>query len=81
MEAEKPTLTKWIDEKKNDPMYEFGAQQVFGTVDVSDQTEDLGNDHVKAGNYAVSNLKIGFHILDYKLIIHNFNLSRISKKI
>lgn len=58
MEAEKPTLTKWIDEKKNDPMYEFGAQQVFGTVDVSDQTEDLGNDHVKAGNYAVSNLKI-----------------------
>lgn len=58
MEDEKPTLKKWIAEKANDPMYEFGAQQVFGTVDVSDQTEDLGNDHVKAGNYAVSNLKI-----------------------
>ncbi|MGI6224301.1 MAG: zinc-dependent metalloprotease [Prevotella sp.] len=57
-EDEKKTLTQWIDEKKNDPRYEFGAQQVFGTIDVSDQTEDLGNDHMKAGNYAISNLKI-----------------------
>lgn len=57
-EDEKATLTKWIDEKKNDPMYEFGAQQVFSTVDVSAQTEDLGNDHIKAGNYAISNLKL-----------------------
>src|SRR3712207_5746748 len=39
-------------------MYEFGAQQVFGTVDVSDQTEDLGDDHIRAGNYAISNLKL-----------------------
>lgn len=58
MDDEKPILKKWIAEKENDPMYEFGAQQVFGTVDISDQTEDLGNDHIKAGNYAVSNLKI-----------------------
>ena len=58
MEDEKPVLTQWIQEKAGDPMYEFGAQQVMGTVDVSAQTEDLGNDHVKAGNYAISNLKI-----------------------
>lgn len=57
-EDEKATLTKWIDEKKGDPMYEFGAQQIFGTVDVSSQTEDLGNDHIKAGNYAINNLKL-----------------------
>ncbi|MBO1363806.1 zinc-dependent metalloprotease [Prevotella sp. A2931] len=55
---EVPTLNRWIAEKADDPMYTFGAQQVFGTVDVSAQTEDLGNDHVKAGDYAVSNLKI-----------------------
>ncbi len=58
MDDEKPVLARWIQEKAADPMYEFGAQQVMGTVDVSAQTEDLGNDHVKAGNYAISNLKI-----------------------
>jgi len=55
---EKPTLTRWIEEKKNNPMYEFGAQQFLGTIDPTDQTEDLGNDHMKAGNLAISNLKI-----------------------
>jgi hypothetical protein len=55
---EKPTLNAWIESKKSDPMYEFGAQQVFGLVDPTDQTEDLGNDHIKAGNLAISNLKI-----------------------
>ena len=57
-ESEKPTLDQWIAEKAGDPMYEFGAQQLFGTVDPTDQTEDLGNDHIKAGNYGISNLKI-----------------------
>ena len=57
-EAEKPTLDKWIAEKEGDPMYEFGAQQILGTVDPTDQTEDLGNDHIKAGDYGISNLKI-----------------------
>lgn len=57
-EAEKPTLDAWIAEKANDPMYWFGAQQVLGTVDPTDQTEDLGNDHIKASEYGISNLKI-----------------------
>lgn len=57
-EAEKTTLDKWIKEKAGDPKYEFGAQQFMSTVDPTDQTEDLGNDHVRAGNYAISNLKI-----------------------
>lgn len=55
---EKQTLDKWIAEKSDDPMYEFGAQQLFGTVDPTDQTEDLGNDHMKAGDYGIKNLKI-----------------------
>lgn len=57
-EAEKPTLDRWIAEKADDPMYEFGAQQFLGLVDPTDQTEDLGNDHIKAGDMAISNLKI-----------------------
>ena len=55
---EKATLDKWIAEKAADPMYEFGAQQLFATIDPTDQTEDLGNDHIKASNYGISNLKL-----------------------
>ena len=55
---EKPTLDKWIREHDGDPMYEFGAQQVLGLIDPTDQTEDLSNDHIKAGDNAISNMKI-----------------------
>ena len=57
-EEEKPLLNAMIDEKSGDPMYTFGAQQIFNTVSPVDQTEDLGNDHIKAGDYAISNMKI-----------------------
>lgn len=55
---EKPVLDQWIAAKAGDPMYEFGAQQFFGIIDPTDLTEDLGDDHVKAGNLAISNMKI-----------------------
>lgn len=58
MEDEKPVLEKWIREKDGDKMYEFGAQQFMGLIDPTDQTEDLGNDHIKAGDMSISNLKI-----------------------
>lgn len=57
-EEEKPVLDSWIAEKAGDPKYEFGAQQLFATIDPTDQTEDLGNDHILANNYGISNLKI-----------------------
>lgn len=57
-EAEKPTLNAWIAEKKDDPMFTFGAQQFPYTIDPTDQTEDLGNDHFRAGDMSISNLKI-----------------------
>ncbi len=57
-EEEVAILNKWIEEKKHDPMYEFGAQQFFGLIDPTDQTEDLGDDHIKAGDLSISNLKI-----------------------
>lgn len=53
---EKPILNKWISEHVGDPMYQFGAQQI-NTLDPTDQTEDLGNDHILAGDYGISNLK------------------------
>lgn len=56
-EQEKPLLNKIITDKGDDPMYKFGAQQIFNTISPADQTEDLGNDHIKAGNYAIANMK------------------------
>lgn len=55
-EEEKEILDSWILEKAGDPMYRFGRQQ-FGVIDPSSQTEDLGDDAVKASNYGIMNLK------------------------
>lgn len=55
---EKAVLRSWIEEKKNDPMFEFGAQQFMGLIDPTDQTEDLGDNHIEAGNLAINNLKL-----------------------
>ncbi len=57
-ESEKKNLNAILAEKEGDDMYRFGAQQIFGNVDYTDLTEDLGDDHVKASDYCISNLKI-----------------------
>lgn len=51
---ERATLDKWIREKENDPMYRFGDPSY---VDPSSQTEDLGDDAMKASTYGIANLK------------------------
>lgn len=56
-EEEKPILNQWILDKADDRMYHFGRQQ-RGVVDPSAQTEDLGDDAVKASDYGIKNLKI-----------------------
>ncbi len=54
---EKPTLDKWILDHAGDPMYRFGHQQAGWVVDPSSQTEDLGDDAIKASTYGIANLK------------------------
>lgn len=54
---EKKTLDGWILKHAGDPSYRFGQQQVGDVVDPSSQTEDLGDDAVKAGTYGIANLK------------------------
>lgn len=51
---EKPVLDQWIREREHDPMYRFGDPS---SVDPSSQTEDLGDDGVRAGEYGIANLK------------------------
>jgi hypothetical protein len=53
---ERTTLNKWIVEKADNPVYFYG-RQTFNPIDPRSQSEDLGNDAVKASNYGVANLK------------------------
>lgn len=56
-EEEKSTLDQWILEHAGDPLYRFGHQQAGDVVDPSSQTEDLGDNAVKASLYGIANLK------------------------
>ena len=50
---EKIILKSWITEKADDLKYRFGS----AGIDPSSQTEDLGNDAIKASEYGIANLK------------------------
>ena len=54
---EKEILDEWILEHAGDPLYRFGRQQFLGVIDPSSQTEDLGDDAMKASAYGIKNLK------------------------
>ena len=54
---EKSTLDKWILDHADDPMYRFGSAQGRSPIDPTSQTEDLGDDAVKASEYGIANLK------------------------
>jgi len=52
-EEEKSILQDWITEKADDLKYRFGS----AGIDPSSQTEDLGDNAVKASEYGIANLK------------------------
>jgi hypothetical protein len=53
-ENEREILRKFVDSKSLDPIYMFGG---YGN-DPNSQTENIGNDPVKASMYGIKNLKI-----------------------
>ena len=53
-DSERTTLDGWIREHAGDPMYRFGDPS---PIDPGSQTEDLGDDGVKASTYGIANLK------------------------
>jgi hypothetical protein len=53
---EKSTLNKWIVDRANNPVYFYG-RQTGNPIDPRAQSEDLGNDAMKASMYGISNLK------------------------
>lgn len=64
-EAEKNILRQWIKARADDPVYRFG-RQTGDPHDPSAQTEDLGDDAVKASTYGIANLKrIKANLMDW----------------
>lgn len=55
-ESELATLNSWIEERAGDPKYRFGNQG--SSFDPRSQTEDVGNNSMKASSYGLQNLKI-----------------------
>ncbi|SFU10682.1 protein of unknown function [Algoriphagus locisalis] len=54
-EDELETLDKWILEKQGDPIYRYGRQG--NSYDPTAQSEDLGDNSMKASEYGIANLK------------------------
>jgi len=87
--GEKKILNGWITKYANDPKYRFGQQQVRNVIDPHSQTEDLGDNAIKASLYGIKNLqRILPHLQDwtakegetyeelktmYKQLIYQFN--------
>lgn len=55
-EEEAKTLNKWTIERAGNPIYFYG-QQTGNPIDPRAQSEDLGDDAVKASQYGIANLK------------------------
>ena len=53
---ELPLTNQWIRKHENDPLYFYGPQQM-DIVDPRSQSEDLGDNAVKASEYGLKNLK------------------------
>lgn len=54
-DEEKPILDEWIESKNGDPLYRYGRQG--NQTDHTAQSEDLGDDAMKASEYGIANLK------------------------
>jgi hypothetical protein len=69
-EAEVPTLDKWIMEKAGDITYKFGSQS--SSFDPTSQTEDIGNDAMKASTYGLKNLQyVATHLPEWTSDVTN----------
>ncbi|KAF2331948.1 zinc-dependent metalloprotease [Flavobacterium daemonense] len=67
---EKATLDKWILDKAGNPIYKFGKQS--STFDPSSQTEDIGNNSMKASTYGMKNLEyVANHLSEWTSSVTN----------
>jgi hypothetical protein len=69
-EAEVAVLDKWILDKAGNPIYKFGKQS--SAFDPSSQTEDIGNNSMKASSYGLKNLEyVASHLNEWTSNVTN----------
>lgn len=69
-EDEAATLDKWILEKAGNPLYKFGKQS--SAFDPTSQTEDIGNNSMKASTYGMKNLEyLASHLNEWTSTVTN----------
>ncbi|KUJ62228.1 zinc-dependent metalloprotease [Flavobacteriaceae bacterium CRH] len=69
-QEEIPTLDKWILEKAGNPLYKFGKQS--SAFDPTTQTEDIGNNSMKASSYGLKNLEyVAAHLNEWTSNVTN----------
>jgi hypothetical protein len=56
-EEESAKLSQWKTERSGDPLYHYGKQQIYQTIDPRSQVEDLGDNAMKASAYGIKNLE------------------------
>lgn len=56
-EEEYVVTSKWLQEASENPVLRYGKQQFSETIDPKSQSEDLGDDAIKASTYGIKNLK------------------------
>ncbi|MEO6176670.1 MAG: zinc-dependent metalloprotease [Flavobacterium circumlabens] len=67
---EAATLDKWILEKAGNPLYKFGKQS--SAFDPTSQTEDIGNNSMKASTYGMKNLEyVAGHLNEWTSTVTN----------
>ncbi|MFW0737844.1 zinc-dependent metalloprotease [Flavobacterium sp. T12S277] len=67
---ESATLDKWILDKAGNPLYKFGKQS--SAFDPSSQTEDIGNNSMKASTYGLKNLEyVAAHLNEWTSNVTN----------
>ncbi|MRX40939.1 DUF5117 domain-containing protein [Flavobacterium sp. LC2016-23] len=67
---EAATLDKWILEKAGNPLYKFGKQS--SAFDPTSQTEDIGNNSMKASTYGMKNLEyVASHLNEWTSSVTN----------
>ncbi len=55
-EAERPILNRWVTEEKGPMAYRYISEGLTG-IDPRSQTEDIGDDPIRATTYAIANMK------------------------
>lgn len=69
-EAEVAVLDKWILDKAGNPLYKFGKQS--SAFDPTSQTEDIGNNSMKASSYGLKNLEyVAAHLNEWTSNVTN----------